>query len=205
MAAFLAALRIPGCDGLEFDVRIATDGVPVVIHDDTLDRVQGVAGRVADLTADALGAHGIPTLELVLGAIPRTAFLDIELKGDQVPATIDVISAARAAGAELSHAVVSSFEAATLEAVGAERPAWARWLNVYDLKPRTVQTALDLGCVGMSAERVAIDRESAARVADAGLDLAAYTVRRTPTFRRLAGLGVMAICAEATALDRGSG
>ena len=45
IAAFLAALDVPGCDGLEFDVRAAADGVPVVIHDDTLARVQGSRAR----------------------------------------------------------------------------------------------------------------------------------------------------------------
>ena len=28
--AFLAAMRIPGCDGVELDVRLSRDGVPVV-------------------------------------------------------------------------------------------------------------------------------------------------------------------------------
>jgi glycerophosphoryl diester phosphodiesterase len=46
-----------------------------------------------------------------------------------------------------------------------------------------------------------IDKRSAARVRDAGLDLVAWTVRRRPTYRRLAYLGIAAICAEGNALD----
>jgi hypothetical protein len=38
-------------------------------------------------------------------------------------------------------------------------------------------------------------------VAAAGLDLATWTVRRRPTYRRLERFGVVAICAEAAALD----
>ena len=37
--------------------------------------------------------------------------------------------------------------------------------------------------------------------ADAGLEIAARTVRRRPTFVRLERLGVVAVCAEAAALD----
>ena len=37
---------VPGCDGLEFDVRLPSDGVPVLFHDETLERVQGRPERV---------------------------------------------------------------------------------------------------------------------------------------------------------------
>ena len=81
LAAFLAAIAVPGCDGLEFDVRASADGVPVVIHDETLERVQGVDARVDELSAEALERHGVPSLADVLAAVPRRAFLDVELKG----------------------------------------------------------------------------------------------------------------------------
>ena len=49
MAAFREALAI-GADGIEFDVRLTRDGVPVVIHDSTLRRTGRLPHRVADLT-----------------------------------------------------------------------------------------------------------------------------------------------------------
>jgi len=49
MAAFREAIAA-GCDGIEFDVRLTRDGVPVIIHDSTLRRTAGLAARVADLT-----------------------------------------------------------------------------------------------------------------------------------------------------------
>ena len=199
IAAFLTALDVPGCDGLEFDVRAAAGGVPVVIHDETLDRVHGVAGRVASLTPDELAAHGVPTLEEVLAAVPRRAFLDVELKGDPGRGAVDVLTAGRGPG--LERAVVSSFMPATLERVGRLAPSWPRWLNTRDLEPATIESAVALECRGIAAQWRAIDPRSAGRVREAGLDLAAWTVRRRPTYARLERLGVIAICAEAAALD----
>jgi glycerophosphoryl diester phosphodiesterase len=199
LAAFLAALAVPGCDGLEFDVRAAADGIPVVIHDETLTRVQGVDARVDELTADQLERHDVPSLEAVLAAIPRRAFLDVELKGNPGRGAVDVLTAGR--GAALERAVVSSFEVDTLQRVGRLAPQWPRWLNAMDLSDATIGKATDLGCRGISVDWRVIDAESFPRVRAAGLDIAAWTVRTRPTYRRLERLGVNAICAEGTALD----
>jgi glycerophosphoryl diester phosphodiesterase len=53
MAAFRLALETDA-DGVEFDVRLTKDGIPVVIHDDNLRRTGGVAKRVVDLSLSEL-------------------------------------------------------------------------------------------------------------------------------------------------------
>ena len=53
LAAFSQALS-DGADGIEFDVRLSRDGVPVVIHDGTLNRTGSISGTVRDLTAAQL-------------------------------------------------------------------------------------------------------------------------------------------------------
>lgn len=199
VAAMLAALAHPACDGLEFDVQASADGVPVLLHDDTLQRVQGRPERPGELTADALGDLGVPTLADVLAAVPRRAFLDVELKGDPGRAVVEVLAAGR--GADLRDAVVSSFEPDPLERVAGLAPAWPRWLNSVDLEPASIAAALELGCQGIAADWRSIDPGSAARVRTAGLVLAAWTVRRRSTFDRLANLGVTAVCVEAAALE----
>ena len=55
MFAFREA-ALAGTDVLEMDVQLTTDGVLVVIHDDTVDGTTGATGRVRDLTYDELQA-----------------------------------------------------------------------------------------------------------------------------------------------------
>ena len=64
MAAFREAIRV-GSDGIEFDVRLTRDGVPVIIHDNTLRRTTGLKHRLADLSWPELESLevAVPSLE----------------------------------------------------------------------------------------------------------------------------------------------
>jgi glycerophosphoryl diester phosphodiesterase len=199
LAAFQAALAVPGCDGLEFDVRISRDDTAVCYHDDTMKRLHGIDRRVADLTADELETAGVPTLQAVLEQIPRRAFLDIELKVVPTRATFETLVGGRGPG--LERAVVSSFDPVALRRMAGWAPTWALWLNTTQTDPATIELATDLGCRGMSIEWHALDAGSVARCRDAGLEVAGWTVRRRPTLQRLDRLGVTAVCVEGAALD----
>ena len=202
--ALLGALAVPGCDGVEFDVRLSRDGVPVLLHDESLARVQGRAAHVNQLTSTQLAASGIPELGAVLRALPVDAFLDVELKGDDHgEATAAVLRSAR--GRAPARAVVSSFEGPTLAAMADRLPGWTRWLNAMDLSPATISLAVGLGCRGISVSWGAITPASMRDVGRAALDVAAWTVRRAATFERLGRLGVVAVCVEAAALGAGPG
>jgi len=202
LAAFAAALRVPGCDGVEFDVQLSRDGVPVVLHDETLARVQHRHERVDALDAAELGIAGVPTLAETLAMLGPDPFLDVELKGDaHGDATASVLRAMR--GDAGGRAVLSSFDPPSLAAMADRLPDWTLWLNAEDLAPTTLSLALGLGCRGISVLWGAITPASFARARDAGLDVAAWTVRRRATFDRLDRLGVVAQCVEAAALDGG--
>jgi glycerophosphoryl diester phosphodiesterase len=202
MPALLAALDVPACDGLEFDVQVCGDGQPILLHDDTLARVQGRPERADDLTAGELGRLGVPRLADVLAAVPRDAFLDVELKGDPgagVAAVVAVLETGR--GPDLAWTVVSSFDPVALVRLAALRPGWPRWLNAVDLSAGTIARAIDLGCVAISADWRVIAPDAIAAARAAGLDVAAWTVRSRSTAGRLDRLGVIAQCVEAAALD----
>ncbi len=53
LAAFQKAIE-DGADGIEFDVRIAKDGVPIIFHDETLQRNAGFSSGVSSFTSEEL-------------------------------------------------------------------------------------------------------------------------------------------------------
>ena len=200
-----AALQVAACDGLEFDVRASSDGAAILLHDPTLRRVQGLDVSPSTLTAEECAALGISSLGEVLRRVGCDPYLDVELK-EAVPAAIDLLELERGRVDDdgrpaLRDAVVSSFDASILEWLRNERPTWPRWLNAFTLHPLTFELASDLGCAAISVHWRSIDEESVARAAEAGLGIAAWTVRAKADYDRLAALGVVAICAESEALD----
>ena len=109
LAAFEKAEAL-GADGVELDVRLCADGVPVVIHDASVDRTTGGSGRVADMPltqlkeldagswfGPAFSKEPIPTLTETLETVGGKLILNIELKGEGllnrglVRAVVDVI------------------------------------------------------------------------------------------------------------------
>ena len=96
-----------GADGIEFDVRLAADGVAVVIHDATLQRTGSVSGVVSKLSSEELGrvdvgswfdrqtrdsthrasrnfsSETLPTLQQVFDLFSRNeGLLYLEMKGE---------------------------------------------------------------------------------------------------------------------------
>jgi glycerophosphoryl diester phosphodiesterase len=201
LAAVAASVHVPGIDGIEFDVRASADGVPVLVHDETLARVHGRSERVDALSVRELGELGVATLEDVLIVAPSSMFLDVELKGDPgVEAVVAVIERARGRGTPPNTAI-SSFDVEPLVAVRRIRPTWSRWLNAEDLSPSTIATAVELGCEVIAAEWRAIDESSLERARATGVEVAAWTIREAGQLARVESLGVVAVCVEGSVMD----
>ncbi|SFH22754.1 glycerophosphoryl diester phosphodiesterase [Nitrosospira sp. Nsp14] len=103
LAAFEAAIMV-GASGIETDVRISRDGVPVLIH----DRVIASGETVADLTRteieQAVG-HEIPTLDEALECFPGVLW-NVEIKTIQALSTVIKVLEKHQAGHRI---IVTSF------------------------------------------------------------------------------------------------
>lgn len=84
IAAFSEAIAA-GADGIEFDVRLTRDGVPVIIHDNSLYRTAGLRHRIADLTWSELQQvdPSVPSLEQLFKLLETNDLgLYLEMKCD---------------------------------------------------------------------------------------------------------------------------
>jgi glycerophosphoryl diester phosphodiesterase len=145
LTAFQMALDA-GAEGVEFDVQLSRDGIPVVIHDTSLERTGLLREKVADLTANELGRidvgswfnkkypkrakpdfteQTVPTLVQVLKLLePTKGLIYIELKcaradcAPLVKAVCDIIRDSR----QLSQMIVKSFKLAAIPVVNYHLP-----------------------------------------------------------------------------------
>jgi glycerophosphoryl diester phosphodiesterase len=138
IAALDNGMRL-GSDGFEMDVQLSADGIPVVIHDHTLERTTDRSGPVSALTADELarvdagfhfqidGAHpfrgqgiGVPRLDEVLARYPDARII-IEMKGGQPELARAVGVSIKKAGA-IDRICVGSFYQGSIDAIRAAHP-----------------------------------------------------------------------------------
>lgn len=138
MAAIDNGMRL-GADGLEIDVQLSADGIPVVIHDQTLERTTDHTGPVSRLTAEELarvdagyrfevdGQHpfrdrgiGVPLLDDVLSKHSQTRLI-IEMKGGQ-PELARAVAASIKQCRAIDRICVGSFYQGSIDTIRAEYP-----------------------------------------------------------------------------------
>jgi glycerophosphoryl diester phosphodiesterase len=116
LAAFRGAMT-SGADGVECDLQKCADGSFVVIHDPTTGRLTeedrnvrwSSLGQLKGL--DFGGGERVPLLGEMLEAIPREAYLDLELKEETItPADAEAIAAVLDAHRSRERLMISSFD-----------------------------------------------------------------------------------------------
>jgi glycerophosphoryl diester phosphodiesterase len=130
----LAAFRnaIDACYPVELDVRLSADGVPVVFHDASLERLVGRADTVAGLGCDELTActlgkadEAIPRLEDALETIDGQVPVLVELKSHGRPGLLESSVTDRLDDYDGAFAV-QSFNPFTVGWFRRRRPDWSR-------------------------------------------------------------------------------
>ncbi|MDI1337178.1 MAG: glycerophosphodiester phosphodiesterase [Lacunisphaera sp.] len=206
LAAFRRALALKA-DGIELDVQVTRDGVPVVFHDDTLRRLTRTPGRLVTKTwpeLKKLRVHGtapIPRLAEVLALVRGRAVVQIELKrGANVAPVVRVIRKAKAA----KWVILASFEAQLVRDAQRLAPGIPRLLIAEGRGlPRLLRTRSALGAAGLSLNYRAVhSRALVEKIHRHGGTVWCWTVNAAPTMRRLAGWGVDAILSDNPALLR---
>jgi glycerophosphoryl diester phosphodiesterase len=175
-----------GCDGFEFDVRLAADGAAMICHDPI------IAGQEIASTPSARLA--LPTLDEVLQRFSARAFLDIELK---VAGIQRQLTAALSAHPPLKGYVVSSFVPGVLSSVN-ELDAGVPLGFLYDRQEQVVPPALSLAY--LIPQFPLVTRALTEQAHAAEQKIMTWTVNRTDDMRRFADWGVNAIISDDTEL-----
>ena len=219
IAALLCGLEY-GFHAVEFDVMLARDGVPVVVHDTYLGRTIPGSGNVFDydaaelVTMDAgswfaprFKGEPVPLYVQFADACRRHGiWMNVELKPapgfeeetGRVVATLTqaMFGLQIASDDPLQVPLLSSFSMAALEAAQLAAPDIPRALLLDDAPPDWLDQANKLNAVAIHINHKKLTRQLARAIRDAGLGLFCYTVNDPVRARELLDWGVDALCTD---------
>ena len=190
LAAFEAAIAA-GADGIEFDVRLSSDGVPVIIHDDTLTRTHGVRRRVAELTGEELRGFGVPSLRELFELMAGNALLlCLEIKSREPELAQLCCRLVREFGFA-ERVIVECFDLSVLTNVDLRKAA------LFDSRMQTEQSVIDRS-LGVGATVLALHHRMAKpslveKAKLAGLMVVVWTVDDPAWVARARSLSIAAL------------
>lgn len=221
----LAAFRVGAAHGyrmFECDVKLSADGVPFLLHDDTLQRttnarqhfsagISAVAsdhtwGELAQLDAGswhsrAFAGESMPSFEAVARyCLANGFFLNIEIKptpGSEVHTGEVVAQQAAHLWHNATHPpLLTSFQPEALRGAMQAAPELPRGLLLDTLWKGWLETALTLGCVAVVCNHALWDRSSVTQAKSAGFRALSYTVNDEWAAQRLLALGTDGIITD---------
>lgn len=188
MAAFELAVEM-GVDLLECDVHFSRDGVPVVVHDETLDRTTTGSGFVRDQDAPSLVQLGLPRLDELLRWCKDRIPLEIELKHGPPEPIVDLVRRHDLLG----HTYVISFDHTALRRVKELEPRLGGAILYSRQLPDPIAAARGSLADGIAPHHRLATPELVAAAHAAGLAVGVWTVDDVADLPRLVAAGVDAI------------
>lgn len=216
--AGLACGMQAGFRAIEFDVMLARDGVPVVVHDPGLGRTVKGSGSVFEHDAHELAAmdagswfgpafSGEPVplfTEFAAFCKAQGVWMNIEIKpapgfeaetGAAVAhLTAELFSAELASGAQLP--LLSSFSEVALVAAFKAAPGLPRACLMSRLERDWEARARALGAIAIHTNHLHLSQDMARAVKEGGFGLFCYTVNDPGRARELLDWGVDAFCTD---------
>lgn len=197
LLAFSRAIDL-GVYGVELDVHLSSDEVPVVIHDERVDRTTNGTGAVAELPLaelqllDAGDGTRIPSLEEVLDLVGAAVHVDIEVKA---AAAADAVLAVTARRPALRYAV-SSFDHTVLEHVKSRTSNVEVWPLTIGASDQAIAVAHDLGSSYLAMHEQFVNAEILDYLRGRSIEAWVWTVNDPARARELATMGVAGICTD---------
>jgi glycerophosphoryl diester phosphodiesterase len=213
----LAAFKLGASHGyrmFECDVKLSSDDMPFLLHDNTLERStsgHGTAGEqpwsaLAQLDAgswhsSAFAGEPLPTLEAIARfCLDNGHYLNIEIKptpgSERHTGEVVARQAARLWQDAPVPPLLTSFQAAALEAARDAAPELPRGLLLDKLWTGWLETALTLGCVAVVCKHTLWDTSSVTQAKSAGFRTLSYTVNDELAAQRLIDLGTDGIITD---------
>ena len=203
-----------GSRWIETDIKITRDGVPILMHDETLERTTNGHGRVADTDwADlqkldagkwfdpSFQGEPVPTMADALRlALNRNLNINLELKPcpgrTQATVMVTLIEASKIWPEDHAPPLISSFSIDALMIAAQMHPEWPRGLLLDDwqddwaaLVAKTSARTINMNAHFLTLDRVALLKQS-------GLPILAYTVNDVARAKELLHWGVDAVFSD---------
>lgn len=197
-----------GVEWVEFDVKLTRDQVPVIFHDETLDRTTNGSGKMADTDyedlkqleagswyGDSFSGIKIPTLEEAVDVLlERGLGLNLEIKPcpgrekETAEVALDILSQI---WDDHDRLLISSFQHVSLEAARDVAGDWHRGLLLPQEWPENWKELADyLDVSSVNVNNTELEREMIEQIIDdLDLPVLVYTVNDPDRARQLQGWG----------------
>lgn len=221
LAAFRRAID-EGAEGIEFDVRLAKDGIAVVHHDRSLRRTAGIDSKISELTATDLSTidvgswfrsdegawdyskERVPSLAATLETLkgfPGRVYIELKAGSGQNPEPFvkEVCKEIRASSIA-DRIIVKSFRLAFIPHFRANCPEVRtaalfapKIMTILRKEKHLVDIAVEFGAQELSVHYSLATKKLMKKSAKHGLPVTIWTVDHPRLFRRAMKLGVHAV------------